>query len=59
METSSKDFGAIKNAITGKTIREMTWDEIFALAGKPMTQAEALQHIKAVQEEKAKGKSSQ
>lgn len=39
--------GAVKNTITGKTIREMTWDEIFSLAGKPMTQEEALRHMKA------------
>lgn len=25
----------------------MTWDEIFSLAGKPMTQEEALRHMKA------------
>lgn len=58
METNSKDFGAVKNSITGKTIREMTWDEIISLASKPMTQAEALQHIKSVRTEHNKGKAS-
>lgn len=45
METNLKDSagspgGAIQNSITGKTIREMTWDELFSLASKPMTQSE-------------------
>lgn len=48
METNSKDFGAVKNSITGKTIREMTWEEIFSLAGKRMTQAEAIKQMKEV-----------
>lgn len=59
METNSKDFGAVKNSITGKTIREMTWGEIFGLAGKRMTQAEAIQHMKTVRahQEQNKNKS--
>ena len=31
MSKKSKDFGAVKNTITGKTIREMTWEEILNL----------------------------
>lgn len=58
METNSKDFGAVKNSITGKTIREMTWDEIFSLASKPMTQAEAIKQMEAVRKAKNNGQSS-
>ena len=64
METNSKDFagspgGAVKNAITGKTIREMTWDELFSLAraSKPMTQALAMKQMKAAREAKNNGQS--
>jgi hypothetical protein len=48
MEKNSKDFGAVKNTITGKTIREMTRDELFTLAGKPMTPAEAMRQMSEV-----------
>lgn len=48
----SKDFGAVKNSIMGKTIREMTWDEIKSLAGKPMTQAEALKQMREAAQKK-------
>ena len=58
METNSKDSGAVKNSITGKTIREMSWDEIFSLVGKPMTQAEAINQMKAVRKMKNNGQSS-
>lgn len=58
METSSKDFGAIKNSITGKSIREMSWEEIFSLAGKKMTQQEALLQIKEKAKEHKKDKPS-
>lgn len=56
METNSKDFGAIRNSVTGKTIREMTWNEIFGLAGKQMTQAEVMSHMKAVRAEQEQNK---
>ena len=65
METNSKDFAgppgsATKNSITGKTIREMTWDELFSLtkASKPMTQAEAMKQMKAARRAKNNGQSS-
>lgn len=53
MNKNSKDFGTIKNSITGKTIREMTWEEIFSLGGKRMTQAEVIQQIKEAARKKA------
>ena len=46
MKTISKDFGAVKNSITGKTIREMTWDEILALPAERLSTAGALLRIK-------------
>ncbi|GAA4415270.1 hypothetical protein GCM10023187_45620 [Nibrella viscosa] len=59
MEKNSKDFGAVKNSITGKSIREMTWSEIFSLAGQPMTQTEAIRHIKSVRAAREQNKNKQ
>ena len=58
MEKESKDFGAIKNFITGKTIREMTWEEIFSLATERLTSEEAMSCIKAARIAYHKSKSS-
>ena len=63
MKTNSTDFaylpgGATKNSITGKTIHEMTWDEIISLVSKPMTQAEAMKQMEAVRIAQKKGQSS-
>lgn len=46
MKTKSKDFGAIKNSITGKTIREMNWQEILNLPAEKLSREEALRRIK-------------
>ena len=47
MKTKLKDFGAVKNEITGKTIREMSWNELLSL---PITDrlstAEVMERIK-------------
>lgn len=52
MKTISKDSGAVKNAITGKTIREMTWDELLSLpATERLTTEEAMRRIKAVRKD--------
>ena len=60
MEKEPKDFGAVKNSITGKTIREMSWEEIFTLArdSKPMSTAEVMSHFKAVRIAYLKSKSA-
>lgn len=49
MNKKSKDFGAVKNSITGKTIREMTWDEILDLPAERMSREEAMKRIKETQ----------
>ena len=42
-----KNFGAAKNSITGKTIREMTWNELLGLpVTERLTTAEAIQRMK-------------
>ena len=41
MKRKSKDFGAIKNTLTGKTLREMTWEEILGLPAERLTREEA------------------
>lgn len=47
MEMNSKDFGALKNAITGKTIREMTWNELLSLpVTERLTTVEVMQRMK-------------
>ena len=60
MKKKLKDFGAVKNSITGKTIREMTWDEILDLArdSKPMSTEEAMSHFRAARLAYLKGKSA-
>ena len=55
MNKNSKDYGAVKNSIAGKTIREMTWEEIHSLAGKRMTQAEAIRQMKEMARKKRNG----
>ncbi|MGA0560223.1 hypothetical protein ACO2Q8_26405 [Larkinella sp. VNQ87] len=45
MNRKSKDFGAVKNEITGKTIREMTWEEILSLPTERLSREEALRRI--------------
>lgn len=57
MKTNSKDFGAVKNSITGKTIREMTWAEILALPAERLSQDEAMRRMKSARAEHVKGKS--
>jgi hypothetical protein len=47
MKTTSKDFGAVKNSITGKTIREMNWAEILSLPVERLSQQEAMRRIQA------------
>ncbi|WP_421826854.1 hypothetical protein [Larkinella sp.] len=46
MNKKSKDFSTIKNTITGKTIREMTWEEILGLPTERLSQEEALRRMK-------------
>lgn len=47
MKTISKDSGAVKNEITGKTIREMTWNELLSLpVTERLTTVEAMQRMK-------------
>lgn len=58
MKKKSKDFGAVKNDITGKTIREMTWAEILSLPTERLSQGEAMRRMKAARAEYVKGKSS-
>ncbi len=41
MTRKSKDFGAVKNTLTGKTLREMTWEEILSLPTERLTREEA------------------
>lgn len=48
MNKKSKDFGAVKNTITGKTIREMTWEEILSLPTERLSREEAMRRIKEV-----------
>lgn len=52
MENKPKESSEIRNSITGKTIGEMTWEEIRSLTGKRMTQAEAIRQM----QERARGK---
>ncbi|QHV96646.1 hypothetical protein [Spirosoma endbachense] len=49
MNKKSKDFGAVKNSITGKTIREMTWEEILSLPVERISPDEAMKRIKEAQ----------
>ncbi|GAB3283591.1 hypothetical protein GCM10027347_60330 [Larkinella harenae] len=49
MNKKSKDFGAVKNSITGKTIREMSWEEILNLPAERLSREEAMKRIKEVQ----------
>ncbi|MBO0933008.1 hypothetical protein [Fibrella aquatilis] len=56
METNSNNSGAVKNSITNKTIREMTWPELLSLAGKPMTPTEAMRQMKATRAGQKKDK---
>ncbi|GAB4044031.1 hypothetical protein GCM10028774_61920 [Spirosoma jeollabukense] len=49
MNKKSKDFGAVKNSITGKIIREMTWDEILSLPVERMSREEAMKRIRETQ----------
>lgn len=59
MKTKSKDFGAVKNEITGKTIREMSWNELLSLPiTERLTTAEVMERIRAARAESLKGKSS-
>ncbi len=37
----SKDFGAVKNTLTGKSIREMTWEEMLSLPTERLSWEEA------------------
>ncbi len=47
MKTKSKGFGAVKNAITGKSIREMTWEELLRLPiTERLTTAEVTERFK-------------
>lgn len=46
MKTKSKDSGAVKNEITGKTIREMSWAELLNLpAAERLTTDQAMQRM--------------
>ncbi len=58
METNSKNSGAVENTITGKTIRNMTWDKLLSLVGKPMTQDEALRYMRATRTQQNSNKSA-
>lgn len=40
------DRPAPVNSITGKTIHEMSWEEIHSLQGEPISQRELIQKIK-------------
>jgi len=46
MNKKSKDFGAVRNEITGKTIREMSWEEILTLPVERLSPAEAMRRMK-------------
>jgi hypothetical protein len=49
MSRKSKDFGAVKNEITGKTIREMKWDEMLGLSTtERLSTEEAMRRIREV-----------
>lgn len=60
MSKKSKDFagtpaGAIKNSITGKTIREMSWQEILSLPAERLSQTQALKRIQEMRLQKKDG----
>jgi hypothetical protein len=48
MIQQSKDFGAVKNTITGKTIREMSWEEILNLPTERLSADEAMRRMQEV-----------
>lgn len=41
MTKQPKDFGSVKNTLTSKTLREMTWEEILSLPAERLTRKEA------------------
>ncbi|GAA4421218.1 hypothetical protein GCM10023187_56980 [Nibrella viscosa] len=45
MNKKSKDYGALKNTITGKTFREMSWEEILSLPAERLSREEAMLRI--------------
>lgn len=58
MKTKSKDSGAVKNEITGKTIREMSWAELLSLpATERLTTDEAMQRMRKAQVDRGKNQS--
>jgi len=58
MKKKLKDFGAVKNSITGKTIREMTWNEILSLPTERLSSDEALRRMREARVEHLKSKSA-
>lgn len=42
----SEDFGAVKNTLTGKTIREMTWGEMLSLPTEKLSREEVVRRMK-------------
>lgn len=52
MSKKSKDFGAVRNSITGKTIREMNWQEILDLPAERISRDEAMKRIQEVRLQK-------
>lgn len=51
MNKKSKDFGAVKNAIKDKTIREMSWEEILSLPTERLSRDEAMRRIQEARSE--------
>jgi hypothetical protein len=45
MKKTSKDYGAVKNTITGKSIREMNWAEILSLPAERLPRQEAMRRM--------------
>ena len=51
MTKQPKDFGSVKNTLTGKTLREMTWEEILSLPAERLTREEAQRRMNEVRVE--------
>ncbi|PRY21721.1 hypothetical protein CLV58_1499 [Spirosoma oryzae] len=55
----AEDAGAVKDEITGKTIREMSWDELLSLpATERLTTEQAMQRMKEARVDRDKSQSA-